>query len=81
VKAIVREVHKINGVNKLHHIHTAFKWWDELHLEAHLDCLRRYKKKWANLICYYMLVEQVLFNKFHINHINIQLNSKKKRRS
>jgi cobalt-zinc-cadmium efflux system protein len=25
VKAIVREVHKINGVNKLHHIHTAFK--------------------------------------------------------
>ncbi|HOD09392.1 MAG TPA: cation diffusion facilitator family transporter, partial [Flavobacterium sp.] len=36
IKELVREVHKIEGVNKLHHIHIWNLNDDELHLEAHL---------------------------------------------
>jgi cobalt-zinc-cadmium efflux system protein len=75
VKAIVREVHKIKGVNKLHHIHVWHLNDDELHLEAHLDCSEDIKMSEFNLLLHE--VEQVLFNKFNINHINIQPEFKK----
>jgi cobalt-zinc-cadmium efflux system protein len=75
VKAIVREVHKIKGVNKLHHIHVWHLNDDELHLEAHLDCSENIKMSEFNLLLHE--VEQVLFNKFNINHINIQPEFKK----
>jgi len=38
IKEIVREVHQIPGVRKLHHIHVWHLNEEELHLEAHLDC-------------------------------------------
>jgi len=38
IKEIVREVHQIKGVGKLHHIHVWHLNEEELHLEAHLDC-------------------------------------------
>lgn len=75
IKEIVREVHKISGVNKLHHIHI----WDlndhELHLEAHLDCSEDIKMSEFNVLL--NKIEQVLFHKFHINHTNIQPEFKK----
>lgn len=70
INDIISEVHKIPGVNKLHHIHVWYLNEDELHLEAHLDCSDDIKMSEFNLLL--DKVEHVLFEKFHINHINIQ---------
>lgn len=75
IKELVREVHKIKGVNKLHHIHVWHLNDDELHLEAHLDCADDIKMSEFNVLL--NEIEIVLFNKFHINHINIQPEFKK----
>lgn len=75
IKEIVREVHKVSGVNKLHHIHVWHLNDEELHLEAHLDCSEDIKMSEFNSLL--DAVEIVLFEKFHINHINIQPEFKK----
>lgn len=75
IKAIVREVHKIDGVNKLHHIHVWHLNEEELHLEAHLDCSEDIKMSDFNVLL--DKVEEVLFHQFGINHINIQPEFKK----
>jgi cobalt-zinc-cadmium efflux system protein len=75
INEIVSEVHKIAGVNKLHHIHVWHLNDDELHLEAHLDCLEDIKMSEFNEILHQM--EHILFDKFQINHINIQPEYKK----
>jgi cobalt-zinc-cadmium efflux system protein len=75
IKEIVREVHKVKGVNKLHHIHVWHLNDEELHLEAHLDCSEDIKMSEFNVLL--DEVEKVLFKKFHINHINIQPEFKK----
>ncbi|MES2411061.1 MAG: cation diffusion facilitator family transporter [Bacteroidota bacterium] len=76
IKKLVREVHKIKGVNKLHHIHVWHLNDDELHLEAHLDCSEDIKMSEFNELL--DKIEHVLFEKFDINHINIQPEFKKK---
>ena len=75
IKEIVREIHKIKGVNKLHHIHVWHLNDEELHLEAHLDCSEDIKMSEFNDLL--DKVEHVLFEKFHINHTNIQPEFKK----
>lgn len=70
INEIVSEVHKIKGVNKLHHIHVWHLNDEELHLEAHLDCSEDLKMSEFNEILHQM--EHILFDKFKINHINIQ---------
>lgn len=75
IKEIVREVHRIPGVGKLHHIHVWHLNEEELHLEAHLDCAADIKMSEFNDLL--QEVELLLFNKFGINHINIQPEFKK----
>lgn len=70
IKEIVREVHKIPGINKLHHIHVWHLNEEELHLEAHLDCSEDIRMSEFNQLLH--LLEEVLYEKFGINHINIQ---------
>jgi cobalt-zinc-cadmium efflux system protein len=70
INDIIKEVHKIPGVSKLHHIHVWYLNEEELHLEAHLDCCEDMKMSEFNVLL--DKVEQLLFEKFHINHINIQ---------
>jgi cobalt-zinc-cadmium efflux system protein len=70
INDIVIEIHKISGVHKLHHIHVWHLNDDELHLEAHLDCSEDIKMSEFNEILHHM--EQILLDKFNINHINIQ---------
>ena len=70
IKQIVREVHKIPGVSKLHHIHVWHLNDEELHLEAHLDCTHNLTLTEFNELVH--KVELLLFEKFHINHTNIQ---------
>ncbi len=75
IKEIVAEVQKIPGAGKLHHIHVWHLNDDELHLEAHLDCSEDLKLSEFNEIS--DKIEQLLLEKFHINHINIQPEYKK----
>ena len=75
IKEIVREVHKIPGVNKLHHIHVWYLNDEELHLEAHLDCSTDIRMSEFNELV--STIEITLFQKFNINHTNIQPEFKK----
>lgn len=70
IKEIVREVHQIKGVGKLHHIHVWNLNEEELHLEAHLDCASDIKMSEFNDLLHE--IEEVLYEKFDINHVNIQ---------
>ena len=70
INEIISEIHKIEGVEKLHHIHVWHLNDDELHLEAHLDCSEDIKMSEFNRILHN--IEHILFDKFQINHINIQ---------
>lgn len=70
IKEIVREVHQISGVNKLHHIHVWHLNEHELHLEAHLDCSENLKLSEFNVLS--DKIEILLLEKFNINHTNIQ---------
>lgn len=70
IKEIVREVHKIPGVRKLHHIHVWHLNEEELHLEAHLDCSDDIRMSEFNTLLHE--IEEVLYDKFEINHVNIQ---------
>ena len=79
IKEIVKEVHKIPGTDKLHHIHVWYLNDEELHLEAHLDCKEDIRMSEFNEIVH--KIEHVLFEKFHINHINIQPEYNKEEKS
>jgi cobalt-zinc-cadmium efflux system protein len=79
IKEIIKEVHKISQVKHLHHIHVWHLNDEELHLEAHIDCNEDIKISEFNEMLH--KVEKVLFDKFHINHINIQPEYKKEEAS
>jgi cobalt-zinc-cadmium efflux system protein len=75
IKEIVREIHKIPGAGKLHHIHVWHLNEEEIHLEAHLDCPENFTITQFDTILHQM--EQLLYTKFGINHITIQPEYKK----
>ncbi|WP_338376135.1 cation diffusion facilitator family transporter [uncultured Flavobacterium sp.] len=70
IKEIVETVNQIQGVKLLHHVHVWHLNEEELHLEAHLDCSEDIKLSEFNDLLY--KIEVTLFEKFHINHVNIQ---------
>jgi len=59
----------------LHHIHVWHLNEEELHLEAHLDCSEDIKMSEFNIVLHH--IEDLLLEKFGINHINIQPEFKK----
>lgn len=75
IEEIIAEVHKISGCARLHHIHVWHLNEEELHLEAHLDCSEDITLSQFNTLLH--KIELVLFNKFGINHVNIQPEFKK----
>ena len=75
IEKIIEAVHKISKVGKLHHIHVWQLNDDELHLEAHLDCSEDLKLSDFNDLLHE--IEALLFEKFNINHVNIQPEFKK----
>jgi cobalt-zinc-cadmium efflux system protein len=70
IKEILRVVHKIPKVNKLHHMHVWYLNDDELHLEAHLDLKENVSISEFDIIL--NKIEVLLHDKFQINHITIQ---------
>jgi len=75
IKEVVREVHKISGVGKLHHIHIWHLNEEEIHLEAHLECSEDFTLTEFDALL--NKIELLVFEKFGINHITIQPEFKK----
>ncbi len=75
IKEIVREVHKVHGAGKLHHIHVWYLNEEEIHLEAHLDCPEDFTLTQFDEIL--NKIETLLFENFGINHTTIQPEFKK----
>lgn len=70
IKDVVRVVHQIPKVNRLHHIHIWCLNDDELHLEAHLDFKEDITISEFDVILHQ--IEKLLHDEFAINHVNIQ---------
>ena len=70
IQAIVDEVNKLEQINNIHHIHVWQLNETEIHLEAHIDFNVDLKFSEFNIIL--KTLENTLFQKFHINHFNIQ---------
>ena len=75
LKELIREVHQIKGVRKLHHIHVWHLNEEEIHLEAHLDCPEDFSLIQSDEVLH--RIELVLYQNFGINHITIQPEFKK----
>lgn len=70
IKDVVRAVHQVPKVNRLHHVHIWGLNDDELHLEAHLDLKENVSISEFDIILH--RIENVLHEQFSINHVNIQ---------
>lgn len=70
IKEVLRTVHKIPKVKKLHHVHVWCLNDDELHLEAHLDLKEDISITEFNTVL--KQIEDILHNEFEINHVTIQ---------
>lgn len=70
IKDVVRVVHQIPKVNRLHHVHIWGLNDDELHLEAHLDLREDMTISEFDSVLHQ--IESVLHEQFAINHVNIQ---------
>lgn len=70
IKAIVEEIQSIPIIKNVHHVHVWQLNEQETHLEAHIDFEKDITLSEFDTIL--QKVEKLLFDKFQINHINIQ---------
>ena len=70
VQHIVETISKIDSIKNVHHVHIWQLNEDEIHLEAHIDFLQDIKLSEFDLIL--DQIEEEVFHKFGINHVNIQ---------
>lgn len=70
VQNIVETISKIDTIKNVHHVHIWQLNEDEIHLEAHIDFLKDIKLSEFDLIL--DQIEEEVFHKFGINHVNIQ---------
>ena len=70
IEDVVQEVIKMDKINNIHHIHIWQLNESEIHLEAHIDFNDDLKFSEFNTIL--KLLESILYEKFKINHFNIQ---------
>ncbi|MBT8307213.1 MAG: cation transporter, partial [Maribacter sp.] len=70
VQNIVEEIGKIDSIKNVHHVHIWQLNEDEVHLEAHIDFIKDIKISEFDIIL--DRIEDEMFHKFGINHVNIQ---------
>lgn len=70
IKEIVTELQKLKLIKNVHHIHVWQLNEDETHLEAHIDFNKDILLSEFDEIL--IEIEEILFHKFDINHVNIQ---------
>lgn len=70
IDKIVTEINSLEGIKNTHHIHVWQLNEEEIHFEAHIDFEKNIKLSEFDDILH--KIEEILFHKFEINHINIQ---------
>jgi len=70
VKDIVKDVQEINSIKNVHHVHVWQLNEDEVHFEAHIDFKNNITLSEFDTIL--EEIEEILYHKFKINHVNIQ---------
>ena len=70
VQNIVTTISKIEPIKNVHHVHIWQLNEDEIHLEAHIDFLKDIKLSEFDIIL--DQIEDEVYHKFGINHVNIQ---------
>ena len=70
IKAIVDELQQLPLINNVHHIHLWQLNEKEIHLEAHIDFENDISLSEFDSILHN--IEDILYHKFQINHVNIQ---------
>jgi cobalt-zinc-cadmium efflux system protein len=70
VEDIVKYIQQIGAIKNVHHVHIWQLNEDEIHLEAHIDFEEDITLSQFDLILHE--VEEMVFNNFGINHVNIQ---------
>ncbi|MGB1308061.1 MAG: cation diffusion facilitator family transporter [Oceanihabitans sp.] len=70
IKNIVKDIQKKEAIKNVHHIHVWQLNEDEVHFEAHVDFNSNITL--SAFDCILQEIEELLFNKYQINHVNIQ---------
>ena len=70
VQKIVETISNFDQIKNVHHVHIWQLNEDEVHLEAHIDFLKDIKLSEFDIIL--DKIEEEMYHKFGINHINIQ---------
>ncbi|MCH7523533.1 MAG: cation transporter [Bacteroidetes bacterium] len=70
VKEIVKELQQLTEIKNVHHIHIWQLNEQEIHLEAHIDFNKDILISQFDVVLH--KIEELLYHKFEINHVNIQ---------
>ncbi|MCB0461985.1 MAG: cation transporter [Flavobacteriaceae bacterium] len=70
IDKIVAEINSLEGIKNTHHIHVWQLNEEEIHFEAHIDFEKNIKLSEFDDMLHE--IEEILFHKFEINHVNIQ---------
>lgn len=70
IDKIVTEINSLEGIKNTHHIHVWQLNEEEIHFEAHIDFEKNIQLSEFDDILHE--IENILFHKFEINHVNIQ---------
>jgi len=70
IKAIQEEIIAIPEIDNIHHVHIWQLNDHDVHFEAHIEFNKDISLSDFDKIC--GIVENILFEKFHINHSNLQ---------
>ena len=70
IDKIVAEINNLEGIKNTHHIHVWQLNEEEIHFEAHIDFEKNIQLSEFDDILHE--IEEILFHKFEINHVNIQ---------
>lgn len=70
IKQIVAEINAFESIKNVHHVHVWQLNEEEIHLEAHIDFNKNISLSEFDIILH--KIEDLVFNKYDINHVNIQ---------
>ncbi|MFI1772588.1 cation diffusion facilitator family transporter [Thalassobellus citreus] len=70
IKQIVEEINAFESIKNFHHVHVWQLNEDEVHLEAHIDFNEDITLSEFDTVLHD--IEDLVYNKYHINHVNIQ---------
>jgi cobalt-zinc-cadmium efflux system protein len=70
IKQIVNEINAFESIKNVHHVHVWQLNEDEIHLEAHIDFNEDITLSQFDVILH--KIEDYVFDKYDINHVNIQ---------